>query len=78
MHDNARPPLVLMAAKSWVGHGEPAAGAVGILHAHEAVSKGISKLMLPTNLMKRTACNVLTQKSALICIVEGLMRILMF
>ena len=32
-------PLVLMASKSWIGHAEPAAGVVGLAHAHAAASR---------------------------------------
>ncbi len=32
-------PLVLMAAKSWTGHAEPGAGAVGLVHAQAALSQ---------------------------------------
>lgn len=31
-------PLTLMASKSWIGHAEPAAGVVGLAHAHVASS----------------------------------------
>lgn len=37
-------PLALLAAKSWCGHSEPAAGVVGLAHAHLAVSQ---QLVLP-------------------------------
>lgn len=39
-----RSPLALLAAKSWCGHSEPAAGVVGLAHAHLAVSQ---QLVLP-------------------------------
>lgn len=46
MADGASPssPLALLAAKSWCGHSEPAAGVVGLTHAHLAVSQ---QLVLP-------------------------------
>ena len=38
----AAEPLVLMAAKSWTGHAEPGAGAVGLVHAQAALSQAAS------------------------------------
>jgi 3-oxoacyl-(acyl-carrier-protein) synthase len=34
-----RQPLTLLASKSWVGHSEPGAGVVGVMHAHVALSR---------------------------------------
>jgi len=38
----AGPPLVLAASKSWLGHSEPAAGMVGMLHAACAISRALA------------------------------------
>lgn len=35
-------PLVLTASKSWLGHAEPAAGMVGMLHACHGISRGLA------------------------------------
>jgi acyl transferase domain-containing protein len=39
-------PLVLMASKSWIGHAEPAAGAVGLTHAQMAVTRALQPPVL--------------------------------
>ena len=45
MADGANPsPLALLAAKSWCGHSEPAAGVLGLAHARLAISQ---QLVLP-------------------------------
>ena len=36
---SASSPLALLAAKSWCGHSEPAAGVLGLAHAHMAISQ---------------------------------------
>ena len=39
-------PLALMAAKSWIGHAEPAAGVVGLAHAHAALAAAVQLPLL--------------------------------
>ena len=45
------PPLVLMAAKSWTGHAEPAAGIVGLVHAQAALSQAAALPVLHLGLL---------------------------
>lgn len=44
------PPLVAAASKSWLGHAEPAAGVVGLLHASHTLQHG---LLAPIALLRQ-------------------------
>ena len=57
-------PLVLTASKSWVGHGEPAAGLAGLLFAHAAATQALVLPVLHLRSVNTYVSNALDQLSA--------------